>query len=251
MNNKTVSGIYTITNKVSGKIYIGSSVNIHKRWGQHAYNLKHSKHRNKHLQASFNKHGLEAFEFSIVQQVADDSKLIAIEQVYLDEYKDNWGAIYNMAKQAGAGGASVLRVPMFVLNTDGSIYKEFESGADLSRYLGKRITYRGINLPNIFNYKYRLVTQEFYWNNLSEVLGWKDPIAIKKEIKRLEREKKIEDARYKYIVCDVYEFKRFNSYKDASKYIGVSRERVRQVMSKLKPGQHHYFERIGITIVKT
>lgn len=250
MKNK-ISGIYTITNKINGKVYIGSSADIHMRWYQHTRKLKISKHNNKHLQASFNKHGLEAFEFSIVQQVADESKLIAIEQVYLDEYKDNWGATYNMAKQAGAGGASVLRVPMFVLNTDGSIYKEFESGADIARYFGIRsVKYTYINTKSRYKMKYRVVTQEFYWNNLSEVLGWEDPIAIKKEVKRLEEEKRIENARYKYIVCDVYEFERFNNYKDVSKYIGMSRERIRQIMKDLKPGQFYYIERLDTTLVR-
>ena len=49
-------GIYKIENKVNGKVYIGQSVNIKKRWKQHKYELNSNNHVNKHLQASWNKY---------------------------------------------------------------------------------------------------------------------------------------------------------------------------------------------------
>ena len=59
-------GIYMIQNKVNGKIYIGQSVNIEDRWGEHKYELNKGYHHNKHLQRSWNKDGQENFEFTII-----------------------------------------------------------------------------------------------------------------------------------------------------------------------------------------
>ena len=57
------SGIYKITNKVNGKFYIGSSVDLKDRWRRHRSHLKNGSHVNTHLQRSYNKYGKEAFIF--------------------------------------------------------------------------------------------------------------------------------------------------------------------------------------------
>ena len=49
------SGVYQITNKVTGKFYIGSAVNFRKRWNTHKSCLRNNKHANKHLQRAWNK----------------------------------------------------------------------------------------------------------------------------------------------------------------------------------------------------
>lgn len=60
-----ITGIYKITNKTNNKVYIGSAIDIKKRWRDHKWHLKENKHHNSHLQASYNKHGLNEFEFTI------------------------------------------------------------------------------------------------------------------------------------------------------------------------------------------
>ena len=60
-------GIYQIKNVINGKSYIGKSVDIHSRKFQHKSALLKNKHHNSHLQASFNKHGEEAFRFRILK----------------------------------------------------------------------------------------------------------------------------------------------------------------------------------------
>lgn len=44
MNN--IVGIYSITNKVNNKIYIGQSVNIYNRWKSHICELNNNHHYN-------------------------------------------------------------------------------------------------------------------------------------------------------------------------------------------------------------
>jgi group I intron endonuclease len=61
----SIPGIYTITHVASGKVYVGQSDRIRRRWMSHRGNLKKSNHRNFLLQRAWNAHGPEAFVFAI------------------------------------------------------------------------------------------------------------------------------------------------------------------------------------------
>jgi len=74
------SGIYSITCKVNNKVYIGSSVNIVKRWREHLSSLRRGKHRNQYLQHAFTKYGEESFSFSIVVECEPEMLLIEEEK---------------------------------------------------------------------------------------------------------------------------------------------------------------------------
>lgn len=77
------TGIYKITNLINGKIYVGSAVNINNRWLVHKRHLLLNKHHSKKLQNSYNKHGIDSFEFKIIEE-CDKEKLLKIEQHYID-----------------------------------------------------------------------------------------------------------------------------------------------------------------------
>lgn len=62
-----IPGVYSITNKLNKKIYIGSTVNLFTRLKQHLDELRHNKHGNPYLQNAFNKYGEENFEFGILE----------------------------------------------------------------------------------------------------------------------------------------------------------------------------------------
>lgn len=90
MSNSICSGIYAIINKNSGLIYIGLTHNFRKRKIAHLYGLRNNKHRNKWLQEDYNKEGVDAFIFIIVEKVKREL-LNEREQFYMDlcEYKYN------------------------------------------------------------------------------------------------------------------------------------------------------------------
>jgi len=70
-----VSGIYSITNNINSKIYIGSTVSLYQRNRQHYNNLKKYKHANIILQSFVNKYGLDKLIFNIVE-IINDKKIL-------------------------------------------------------------------------------------------------------------------------------------------------------------------------------
>lgn len=95
------SGVYLITNKITEKVYIGSSVDIRRRWNQHRSYLRNNKHPNKKLQNSWNKHGENAFIFKVLCSVDDPNTLHVFEQFWINVY-DSKDSGYNLAEVAGS-----------------------------------------------------------------------------------------------------------------------------------------------------
>jgi group I intron endonuclease len=96
----TASGIYAISHIQSGKLYIGSAVNISKRKSVHVANLRTGKHHSIKLQRAWNKYGEESFEFKTLL-VCDKKDLLFYEQRLIDGY-DVVNAGYNVCPTAGS-----------------------------------------------------------------------------------------------------------------------------------------------------
>lgn len=90
-------GIYKIENIINNKVYIGSSIDIEKRFYKHLWMLRKGVHDNNYLQNSFNEHGEENFKFSIIESCSEDM-LIKMENFFLNLLNSshvNYG--YNLA----------------------------------------------------------------------------------------------------------------------------------------------------------
>ena len=99
-------GIYMITNTVNGVFYVGSSIEIEKRFQQHKADLRNNHHHNIRLQNAFNKYGEDNFKFEI-SLICDCSpkQLRKIEQRYIDKLDAcNRKKGYNISPLATAGG---------------------------------------------------------------------------------------------------------------------------------------------------
>jgi len=81
------SAIYKITNVANGKCYIGSAVDVYTRIAVHKSGLKYGTQPNKHLQASYNKHGFINFKFEVLEYVSDKHKLLHREQLWINYFK--------------------------------------------------------------------------------------------------------------------------------------------------------------------
>lgn len=91
------TGVYVIENLVNGKKYVGSAARSFKqRFQQHSLNLRKGRHKNKHLQAAWNKYGAENFKFDILA-ICPPCFCLHAEQFYLDAWKPE----YNKAPTAG------------------------------------------------------------------------------------------------------------------------------------------------------
>lgn len=80
-----MTGIYAIHNIINNKYYIGQAGNIHNRWIQHKSRLKCQNHENKHLQASYNKYGKDAFQYFVIEE-CDVEFLDDKEMFYIQKY---------------------------------------------------------------------------------------------------------------------------------------------------------------------
>jgi len=67
-----ISGIYKIMCLPTGKIYVGSSVNINNRWGEHRHRLRKNIHSNTYLQNAWNKYREQNFKFEIIEIIKPD-----------------------------------------------------------------------------------------------------------------------------------------------------------------------------------
>ncbi len=103
MKKSPESGIYCITNKANGKVYVGSAVNIRARWRGHLSDLRKGRHHSRYLQAAWWKYGDHSFEFSVLEIVADVSRLLDAEDRWIasaDAANRERG--YNLCKKAGS-----------------------------------------------------------------------------------------------------------------------------------------------------
>lgn len=100
--NSLKSGIYKLTNKLNGRIYIGSAKEFKRRWSQHSFSLRNQKHQNKFLQADFNKCGEEAFVFEVMEVTDGKTKeeRLTIEEGYIKQHYDNGKSCYNLCSRA-------------------------------------------------------------------------------------------------------------------------------------------------------
>ena len=80
-----MSAVYLIRNRVSGKVYVGKSVDVISRWATHKGTLRRGCHHNPHLQQSWDYYGPEAFEFEILMEAAGDD-LPSLEGRYCEAF---------------------------------------------------------------------------------------------------------------------------------------------------------------------
>lgn len=81
-----MTGVYKFTNIVTGKVYIGSSSNIIRRYENHIHSLRGNRSDLVKLQNSVNKYGICNFTFSITEFVDDIKDLLEREEYWITFY---------------------------------------------------------------------------------------------------------------------------------------------------------------------
>ena len=98
-----VAGVYTITNNVNNKVYIGETVNLGNRFSDHISDLIHGIHCNKNLQKDFTLYGIHNFSFRILKVINNNCKnnseivntLLYLESAYYRKYEKDYD-FYNI-----------------------------------------------------------------------------------------------------------------------------------------------------------
>ena len=79
-----ISGIYKITNTITGDFYIGSSKNVKKRWAVHRCQTTWKNYSNKQMYIDMRKYGIDKFEFQILAE-AEAEQLKETEQQFIEK----------------------------------------------------------------------------------------------------------------------------------------------------------------------
>lgn len=68
-------GIYSITNKQNGRIFINASSNMDGLWGKEQFVLDTGTHHNKELQKEWKQFGRDSFTFEVLEQLELEHKV--------------------------------------------------------------------------------------------------------------------------------------------------------------------------------
>lgn len=92
--DKKTSGIYKISNKITGDFYIGSSKNIEKRWANHKCMSEWTQCSGMRLYKDMSQYGLENFSFEVIEET---TSLHEREQYWIEQL----GPSYNDRRANG------------------------------------------------------------------------------------------------------------------------------------------------------
>ena len=86
---KKISGIYKITNTITGDFYIGSSKNVKERWKAHKRKSVWNRFPNSQLYKDMKKYGIDKFSFQVIAEV-EIGKLKEMEQKLIETLKPTY-----------------------------------------------------------------------------------------------------------------------------------------------------------------
>ena len=85
----TISGVYKITNTITGDFYIGSSKNVKQRWAAHKIPSTWKRFPNNPMYQDMQKYGIDKFAFEILEEV-EIEKLKEIEQQFIEKLQPTY-----------------------------------------------------------------------------------------------------------------------------------------------------------------
>ena len=155
-----ISGIYRITNTITGDFYIGSSKDAKRRWKEHKCKSRWKKYPNNPMYLDMQKYGTDKFVFEVLAEIEADS-LKEAEQQFIETLKPTYNS-------CNAKGLNIERQKEYKKEYDKTdkrkeYHKEYDN--QLCFYNGETLTLcalrdrfrrRGIPHPQIEAKKYLL-----------------------------------------------------------------------------------------------
>lgn len=94
-----MQGVYKIENIHTGKMYVGSSGSIERRWKEHVHMLESNTHHSSKLQRAWNKaNDKSIFQFATIEEIPNECDLLIREQYWIDYY-DAYRNGYNCSEK--------------------------------------------------------------------------------------------------------------------------------------------------------
>ena len=84
-----ISGVYKITNTITGDFYIGSSKNVKHRWMEHKKPSVWKRYPNNPMYLDIQKYGIDKFELQILEEV-ESEQLKEKEQQFIEKLKPTY-----------------------------------------------------------------------------------------------------------------------------------------------------------------
>lgn len=97
-----VGVVYALKNSKTNQFYIGSATKFVVRKRNHLSLLRRNKHHNPILQRSYNKYGLDVFEFSLLETNISNNLLLQREQYWIDTLKPHFNVLQVAGTHLGA-----------------------------------------------------------------------------------------------------------------------------------------------------
>lgn len=136
----SVCGIYSITNKINGKRYIGQSININRRFIEHKndpFNIN-CKDYDMAIYRAIRKYGLDNFNFEILEQC--DKSELNDKEIYWIDYYNSYNNGYNCTR-GGNSDHTHLGKKVEVYSLDGEYIRSYCNVTEAAKDIGvSRIT---------------------------------------------------------------------------------------------------------------
>lgn len=126
-------GIYRIHCKITGKDYIGQSINIYDRWNKHL-----ARYDNCAIHNAIAKYGKENFEFTILEECAEE-QLDEREVYWIKQYNSYFDG-YNETSGGNRPTHTICNRPIEAYDLEGNYIKEYPSITAAARELGCEVS---------------------------------------------------------------------------------------------------------------
>ena len=84
-----ISGVYKITNTITGDFYVGSSKNVKERWANHKKPSRWKEYPNNPMYIDMRKYGVDSFDFQVLEEV-EACSLKEKEQQFIETLKPTY-----------------------------------------------------------------------------------------------------------------------------------------------------------------
>lgn len=124
------SGIYRIICEVNNRCYVGSTVDLYRRFVQHCVRLRGDFHHSKRLQRAWNKYGADKFAFEVIEFITDSRDVLFEREAFWINELHAFKHGYNSADAADANGFVTVSSPYCFVSPTNEVY----TGTNISAF---------------------------------------------------------------------------------------------------------------------